>query len=59
MSIISGTTEQTIASTSMNYVKGRPEDARYGACYYEITAQDISEEDRKMILGQDNNKIAI
>jgi len=45
MSLVADADLRTISTTEMAYVKGRPEDAKYGACYYEISSKDLSQEE--------------
>lgn len=43
MSLLAGPELKTIQTTEMGYLKGRPSEAKYGACYYEIYSKDESE----------------
>ena len=53
MSLVAEADLKTISTTEMAYLKGRPADAKYGACYYEINSKDLSEEEMQQILTKD------
>lgn len=55
MSISAGTSVQTISTTKMIYAK--PKD--YGACYYEISAKELTEDERNTILVDGKDAIEI
>ena len=42
MSLVADGTLQTISTSEMRYEKNRPSDAKLGACYYEISAKDLT-----------------
>jgi hypothetical protein len=41
MSLVADGSLKTISTTEMKYLKGRPSEAKYGACYYEIEAKEL------------------
>lgn len=60
MQVKAGPDSLTISTTQMQYFKHlRATDARYGACFYEITAAELTEEQRAALLGESNNRVAV
>ena len=59
MKIFADTTEKTISTEDIYYLKGAPSVRQYDSCFYEIGMSDITEEQRAELLTGDNNAISI
>jgi hypothetical protein len=59
MKILADTTDKTISSDDIYYLKGSPSVRSYDTCFYEIGIADLTDEQRAELLSGDNNAISI
>lgn len=49
MSLLAGQTEKVVSTTEMRYKHGRPSDRQYDSCYYELGAEELTEDQVKAV----------
>jgi hypothetical protein len=47
MSLLAGQTEKVVSTNEMRYKHGRPSERQYDSCYYEIGAEELTEDQVK------------
>jgi len=49
MSLLAGQTEKVVSTNEMRYKHGRPSARQYDSCYYELGAEELTEEEVKSV----------